>query len=71
MIISSPILRDKQCDPVVAHCDICGAEQYREDYMYIFEWHRICGECMAEKFDCLTTREKADLLGANCVKAGE
>jgi formylmethanofuran dehydrogenase subunit E len=64
-------MRDKQMDKPLAYCSRCGGEQYREDYMYIFEGHRICGECMGEKFDCLTVREKADLLGAASLKAGE
>jgi hypothetical protein len=63
--------RDKQQDKPLAYCSRCGAEQYREDYMYIWEGQKICGECLAGKFNCLTVKEKADLLGADCIRAGE
>ena len=71
IIYRSQNLRDAQQDPVVAMCAICEGEQYQEDVMYLWDGKKICGQCMQEKFDCLTIKEKADLLGAECVKAGE
>jgi len=70
MTISSPILPDRQCDPVVAHCDRCGAEQYREDTLYTWEGTRICGECIKARVDAMTIQEIAALFGSEPVRAG-
>ena len=71
MITYSPILRDVQQDKPVSVCSQCQGEQYREDYMYLWDGKKICVQCMEEKFDCLTIKEKADLLGAEPVRAAE
>jgi len=63
--------RDNQQAPVVAYCALCKGEQYRGDPMYEWEGQRICEACMERKFDVLTTAEKADLLGAAQVRAGD
>jgi len=71
MITYSPILRDVQQDPVVAKCATCDSEQYSEDYMYLWDGKKICVQCMQDMFDCLTIKEKAELLGAEPVRAAE
>jgi len=71
MLTYSLIFRDVQQDKPVAVCSQCQGEQYREDYMYLWDGKKICVQCMQDMFDCLTIKEKAELLGAECVKAGE
>ncbi len=66
---SGPLLRDKQCDEPAAYCCLCGGEVYREDTLYVWEGRHICSACMEDKFNALTTREKAELLGAFPVRA--
>ena len=63
-----PAARDKQCDEPVALCGLCGGETYREDVLYIWEGKYICTLCMEEKFDALTSGEKAQLLGAYAIR---
>lgn len=59
--------RDLQCEKPVARCDRCGGEIYREDTLYAWEGTSICGLCIEDRFNALTTWEKAELLGARPV----
>ena len=70
MIFRQTQLLDLQQEPPLAYCDQCESEQYKGDTLYAWEGIKICGECVEEKFDCMTTKEKADLLGAECVEVG-
>ena len=65
----NPCPRDIQCDAPVAHCDRCEGEVYRTDIMYTWEGAHICSECMEGRLNAMTTREKAELLGAYPVQA--
>lgn len=71
MATVSPILPDKQQATPFAHCDRCQGEMYKGDTLYIWDGTKICGECMEEKFNCMTTAEKAALLGSEMVQVGE
>lgn len=61
-------LRDKQCDVPAAYCGLCKGELYREDMLYAWEGRYICGICIEDKFNAMSTREKAELLGAYPVR---
>jgi len=65
----NPCLCDRQCDTPAAHCDRCEGEVYREETMYAWEGAHICCVCMEDSFNTMTTREKAELLGAYPVPA--
>ena len=71
MATVSPILPDKQQTPPLARCDRCQGEMYQGDTLYTWDGTKICGECMEEKFNCMTTAEKAALLGSEMVQVGE
>ncbi len=63
--------RDKQSDMPAARCIGCAGELYRGDTAYTWEGGLICAMCAEDKFNALTLREKAALLGAYPCKAGE
>ena len=60
----NPWLRDSQRDRPAARCGRCRGEVYRGEPMYAFEGRYLCSDCLEALFTCLTTREKAALLGA-------
>ncbi|NCB51942.1 MAG: hypothetical protein EOM54_08700 [Clostridia bacterium] len=65
----NPCLRDKQCDQPVAYCGLCRGEVYWEDILYTWEGKHICTACMEDRLSAMTTREKAELLGAYPIRA--
>jgi hypothetical protein len=70
-ITRTAYLYDRQQADPVDECEACGAEMFRGDHLYLWEGQRICGECLEEKINCMTIKEKADLIGAECIEAGE
>ncbi len=63
-----PFLRDRQREAPAAHCGCCGGEAYRGDVLYTWEGALLCPACLEEHWSALTTREKAELLGARPVR---